>query len=310
MGTENFTSTIEFIMVGLTNNRKTQILLFFLILFIYLFTLVANLMIIILVRRNSHLHTPMYFFLTNLSGLEMCHVTTTMPQMMTHLLTGNGSISFARCMAQMAVVLSLGGTECFLLGVMAYDRYLAICRPLVYAIAMGKWQQLCLALASWLSAFFLALVTVLFLIRFPFCGSNYVNHFYCEIPVVMKLVCGDIRVTEAMLFFESAVGLVTPLIVILISYGLILSTVIRMQSTSGRQKAFSTCASHMVVVTIFYGTLLYMYLKPQAGTSPDRYKHTATIYAIVTPLLNPIIYTLRNKDIHKAVNKMLQRKGF
>ncbi|XP_015268217.1 PREDICTED: olfactory receptor 2G3-like [Gekko japonicus] len=309
MRTENLTSVTEFILLGLTDHRKTQIVLFFIILLIYSLTLVGNLVIIILVRADSHLHTPMYFFLTHLSGLEICYVTSTLPQMLAHLLSGNGAISFTRCIIQMYIVLSLGGTECLLLGVMAYDRYLAICRPLVYAVAMGRWRQLHLASASWAGGFSLAVINVMCTLRFPFCGPNHLNHFFCELPVVMKLACGDIHITEAILFVAAVLALLIPLSVILTSYGLILSSVIRAQSASGRHKAFSTCASHLAVVTMFYGTVISMYMKPRSGTTPDRDKQTAVFYVVVTPLLNPIIYTLRNKDIHRAATKMLKRKG-
>ncbi|XP_054850214.1 olfactory receptor 2G3-like [Eublepharis macularius] len=310
MRTENLTSVTEFILLGLTNHRKTQLLLFCVFLVIYLLTLVGNLVIIILVQTNSHLHTPMYFFLTHLSGLEICYVTSTLPQMLAHLLSGHGAITFTRCMLQMYISFFLGGTECFLLGVMAYDRYLAICRPLTYAILMSRWRLLKLASISWGVPVLLAVINVGCTLRFPFCGPNRVNHFFCELPVVMKLACGDTRVAEVILFVAAVLALLVPLSVILTSYGLILSSVLRMQSTSGRHKAFSTCASHLVVVTMFYGTVISMYMKPQSDSSPDHDKKIAVFYIIITPLLNPIIYTLRNKDIHRAVKKMLHRMDF
>nr|XP_056720132.1 olfactory receptor 2G3-like [Euleptes europaea] len=309
MGPENLTSVTEFILMGLTSHRKTQMVLFFIILLIYLLTLAGNLVIIILVQANSSLHTPMYFFLTHLSGLEICYVTSTLPQMLAHLLSGNGAISFTRCIIQMYIVLSLGATECLLLGVMAYDRYLAICHPLGYATAMGRWRQMHLASASWVGGFFFAMINVVCTLRFPFCGPNHLNHFFCELPVVMKLACGDIQVTEAILFVVAVLIplLLIPLSVILTSYGLILSSVLRMQSASVRHKAFSTCASHLTVVTMFY--VISLYMKPRSDTTPDSDKQTAVFYVVITPLLNPIIYTLRNKEIHKAAAKMLPRKG-
>ncbi|XP_015268216.1 PREDICTED: olfactory receptor 2D3-like [Gekko japonicus] len=311
MGTENLTFVTEFILAGLsTNHRKTQILLFLVILLVYLFTLVGNLTTIVLVRTNSHLHTPMYFFLMHLSGLEICYVTTTLPQTLAHLLSGNGSISFSRCMFQIYAFQSLAGTECFLLGAMAYDRYLAICHPLVYTTAMGRWCQWQLASASWVSGFLLALINVVCTLHFPFCGPNHLNHFFCELPMLLKLVCADTPVLEAILLGTAGLAILGPLFVILTSYGLILSSVLRMQSTSGRHKAFSTCASHLVVVTLYYGTTFFMYLIPRSRMAPDRDKKIAVLYAVVTPLLNPIIYTLRNKDVHKAVTKMLKRKSF
>ncbi|XP_077171554.1 olfactory receptor 11L1-like [Paroedura picta] len=307
MGMENLTSVTEFILLGLTSHRRTQLLLFSLFLLVYLLTLVGNLLIIILVRTNSHLHTPMYFFLTHLSVLEVCYVTSTMPQMLAHLLSGNGTISFTRCMLQMYISFFLGGAECFLLGVMAYDRYMAICHPLTYVIIMGRWRLLQLALVSWGVPVLLAILNVLCTPHFSFCGPNQVNHFFCELPVVMKLACGDTRVAEAVLFGAAVLALLGPLSIILVSYGLILSSVLRMQSTSGRRKAFSTCASHLAVVTMFYGTVISMYMRPQSASAPDQDKKTAVFYIVITPLLNPVIYTLRNRDIHKAVKKILQR---
>ncbi|XP_060110848.1 olfactory receptor 2D3-like [Heteronotia binoei] len=310
MGTENLTFVADFILAGLSSHRKTQMFLFLVILLVYLLSLVGNLMTILLVRTNSHLHTPMYFFLMHLSGLEICYVTTTLPQMLAHLLSGNGSISFTRCMFQVYIFQSLAGAECFLLGAMAYDRYLAICHPLVYTIAMDTCRQWQLASASWFGGFLLALINVLCTLHFPFCGPNHLNHFFCELPMLLKLACADTLVLEAILFGTAGLAILGPLIVILTSYGLILSSVLQMTSTSGRHKAFSTCASHLAVVTLYYGTTCFMYLIPRARTVPDRDKKIAVLYAVVTPLLNPIIYTLRNKDIHKAVVKMLERKSF
>ncbi|XP_033025494.1 olfactory receptor 2D3-like [Lacerta agilis] len=307
MESENLTSVTEFILVGLSNHRKTQILLFVVILIFYSFTFLGNLVIIMLVLADPHLHTPMYFFLTQLSGLEICYVTCTVPQMLAHLLSGNGAISFARCVTQMYLGLSLGSTEALLLGAMAYDRYVAICQPLVYAVAMDKWHQLQLSSGSWVGGFLLSLMNVACTLRFPFCGPNFINHFFCEMPVVLKLACADTRVTEAVVFGAAVLILLVPLSVILTSYGLILSSVLQMKSAAGRSKAFSTCASHLAVVTLFYGTVISMYMRPRSGTTPDSDKKIAFFYIVVTPLLNPIIYTLRNKDVHGAVAKLLQR---
>ncbi|XP_066486776.1 olfactory receptor 2G3-like [Tiliqua scincoides] len=308
VGAENLTSVTEFILMGLTNHRKTQILLFVIILIIYVLTVVENLLIIMLVRTDSRLHTPMYFFLTQLSSVELCFVTSTMPQMLAYLQSGNGAISFNRCVTQMYIGASMGGVECILLAVMAYDRYLAICHPLLYTIIMGQWRQLQLAIFAWVGGFFIAAINVGFTLRHPFCGPNRINHFCCELPMLLKLTCADTHITEAIIFATSVVVLVGPLSVILTSYGFILSSVLRVRSTTSQHKAFSTCTSHLVVVTMFYGTAISMYLRPQTGTSPNENKETSVFYIVVTPLLNPIIYTLRNKDIHGAVAKILQRR--
>ncbi|XP_042329772.1 olfactory receptor 2D3-like [Sceloporus undulatus] len=307
MGSENLTFVSEFILMGLSNHHNTQILLFVVILIVYTITLVGNLVIIMLVQTDPRLHTPMYFFLTHLSGLEICYVSSTVPQMLAHLLSGNRTISFTRCAAQMYIALSLGSTEGLLLGAMAYDRYLAICRPLLYAVLMDKRWQLKLATTSWVGGFLLSVMNVGCTLRLPFCGPNHINHFFCELPVVLKLACADTHSTEAVIFGAAVLILLVPLSVILISYGLILSSVLQMQSAAGRSKAFSTCASHLAVVTLFYGTVISMYMRPRSATTPDRDKKIAVFYIVVTPLLNPIIYTLRNKEVHEAVAKVLQK---
>ncbi|XP_007437778.3 olfactory receptor 2D3-like [Python bivittatus] len=305
---DNFTAVSEFVLAGLTNHRKTQILLFVVILIIYLFTLLGNVVIIVLVKTDSRLHTPMYFFLTQLSGLEICYVSNIVPQMLVHLLSGNGTISFIHCTTQMYIGLSLGSTEGLLLGVMAYDRYLAICHPFFYTVTMDKWRRVQLTIVSWAGGFLLSMMNVGCTLRLPFCGPNHINHFFCELPVLLKLACTDTYATETIIFGAGVLILLVPLSAILTSYGLILSTVLQMQSAAGRSKAFSTCASHLAVVALFYGTVIYIYMRPRSRTTPDSDKKIAVFYIIVTPLLNPIIYTLRNKDVHGALAKMLNKQ--
>ncbi|XP_054850212.1 olfactory receptor 2D3-like [Eublepharis macularius] len=310
MGAENITSVTDFILMGLSNNRETQILLFVVFLFMYSATIVGNLLIIILVRVDSCLHTPMYFFLTHLSGVEICFVTTTVPQMLTHLMSGNGAISFTRCAAQMYATTCLGCTECLLLSAMAYDRCLAICSPLVYAAIMSKKHQWQLTSASWAIGFFLASINVTCTISLPFCGTNHINHFFCEQPVVFKKTCVEARYTEPVIFVGCTLILVGSFSIILVSYGLILYSVFQMQSKRGRHKAFSTCASHLVVVVMFYGVLFFLYMRTGVETALDSDKHIAVFYLVVTPMLNPFIYSLRNKDVHRAVTKVLRRLDF
>ncbi|XP_077171555.1 olfactory receptor 10C1-like [Paroedura picta] len=310
MRDENITLVTEFILEGLSNHRKTQILLFAVFLLVYLATITGNLLIIILVWADPCLHTPMYFFLTHLSGLEICFVTTTIPQMLVHLITGNGAISMTRCAAQMYATTCLGCTECLLLGAMAYDRCLAICSPLVYAAVMSRKRQWQLISTSWAAGFLLASVNVVCTISVPFCGNNRINHFFCEQPVVFQYTCKETRYTEPIILIVSALILVGPFSVILTSYGLILHSVFQMPSRVGRRKALSTCTSHLVVVTLFYSTLIFMYMRPGVYPVIDRDKQTAVLYIVVTPILNPIIYVLRNKEIHRAVVKVLRRPGF
>ncbi|XP_063158687.1 olfactory receptor 5AP2-like [Candoia aspera] len=308
MEVENLTSIREFLLLGLSTHHKTRMMLFATILLIYSLTLLGNLAVIMLVRVNSSLHTPMYFFLSHLSFLEICYTSSTVPQMLAHLLSGNGAISSTCCAIQMYTTMTFGGIECFLLAVMAYDRYLAICHPLIYAITMDKGRQWRLTTASWAVCFLIAAVNISLTFQHSFCGPNHINHFFCELPLVVKLACDDTHVTEVILFWTSVLVLLGPLSVVLASYALILFMVFRMRSTARWQKAFSTCVSHLAVVTLFYGTLIFMYLKPQTDAAPNRDKQVAVFYIVVTPLLNPIIYTLRNKDIHRVVAKMLQRR--
>ncbi|XP_060110869.1 olfactory receptor 5F1-like [Heteronotia binoei] len=308
-GAENFTSSTEFILVGLSSDPKIRNILFAVILLIYTFTLLGNLGVIMLVLADSHLHTPMYFFLANLSGMEICYVTSTIPQMLAHLLTGHAGLSLIRCALQMYGALSLGSAEALLLGVMAYDRYLAICQPLIYATVMGRWRQLQLASACWVCGFLGSVICVFLTFSHPFCGSGLINHFICELPMVLKLTCDDTHITEIIIFLLAAVVIFGPLSVILTSYGHILFSVYKMRSARLR-KAFSTCSSHLVVVILYYGTTTFIYIIPRSETSPDNEKKIAMFYVVVTPLLNPIIYTLRNKDVHVAMAKVVRKLGF
>ncbi|XP_053120167.1 olfactory receptor 2D3-like [Hemicordylus capensis] len=310
MELENQTSVEEFIFAGLSSHRRTQLLLFVVILIIYILTVVENLLVILLVQMDSRLHTPMYFFLMNLSGMEILYVSSSLPQMLANLLAGHGVISIARCAAQMYVGALSGGVECLLLAVMAYDRYLAVCHPLRYTVAMGRGRQLQLAFASWAAGFVIATMNVTGTFRHAFCGSNHINHFFCEQPTVLKLACGDTHITEAIMFANGFVVFVGPLSVILISYMLILSSVLRMRSSASQHKAFSTCGSHLAVVTIFYGTAMSVHMNSQSGEHPDQVKEIAVLYIVVTPMFNPLIYTLRNKEVHTAVAKVLQRRRF
>ncbi|KAK9397796.1 olfactory receptor [Crotalus adamanteus] len=305
MEAENATSVKEFILLGLASQRKIQLLLFVVILLVYLLTVLGNLLIIIVVQTDAQLHIPMYYFLSHLAGIEICYVTSTMPLMFTHLMTGNGVISFALCTIQMYVALTMGSMESFLLSVMAYDRCLAICYPLIYAIAMNKQTQLQFALACWIIAPVLSAVCVISLVCQTYCGPNQINHFICELPMVLKLACDDTRISKLINLAIGALGILVPLSVILTTYGCIIYSVSHMKSNAGWRKAFSTCGSHLIVVILFYGTIISMYIIPKSASSPDHDKQIAVFYVVVTPLLNPIVYTLRNKSIHKAASKML-----
>ncbi|XP_054850199.1 olfactory receptor 2J3-like [Eublepharis macularius] len=309
MDTDTFNTSTEFILVGLSNDRKTQILLFVVILLIYIFTLVGNAGIIILVRTDSHLHTPMYFFLTQLSSMEICYVNSTIPQILAHLLDGHAGLSLIHCALQMYTTLALATAEALLLAVMAYDRYLAICRPLVYAIAMGRRHQVQLASACWIGGLCGAVVGVSLTFSHPFCGPCCINHVICEIPMVLRLACNDTHITETIIFVFVAMVIFCPVSIILSSYGLILLSLFQMQSASGLCKAFSTCSSHLAVVIMFYAPATFVYIVPRTGASLDDDKRVALFYIVITPLLNPIIYTLRNKDVHAAMAKVIHKWG-
>ncbi|XP_007444688.1 putative olfactory receptor 2B8 [Python bivittatus] len=305
MESENITSVKEFILLGLARQRKIQLLLFVVILIIYLLTVLGNLLIITLVQVDLKLHTPMYYFLSHLAGVDICYVTSTMPLMLTQLLAGDGAISLVFCMIQMYIALATAAVEVFLLGVMAYDRYLAICCPLLYTVIMGKRRQLQFTSACWIVAPLLCLICIVCLVCQSYCGPNQINHFICEVPVVLKVACGDTNIAQAIIFGIGAVVLLLPLSVMLISYGFILYSVSQMRSSIGRRKAFSTCGSHLLVVSLFYGPAILEYMVPKSESAPDRDKQIAVFYVVITPLLNSIIYTLRNKEIHRAVAKVL-----
>ncbi|XP_060110859.1 olfactory receptor 5V1-like [Heteronotia binoei] len=307
---ENLTSITEFILVGFSSQRKTQLLLFVVLLLIYLLTIMGNMVVILLVQFDSCLQTPMYYFLMHLSGLEICYVTSTEPQMLAHLLAGNGVISYSRCAAQLFGYLSFGAAECLLLAIMAYDRYLAICQPLLYPIAMDRWHQMQLASSCWAAGFIFGAIYVGCTFCHAYCGPNCIDHFLCEMPLVLKLACDDTHITQTIVLVLAGFGILIAVIVVLTSYVVIVLSVLKMRSVTGLRKAFSTCASHLIVVTVFYGIVIFTYVVPRSETSSDRDKNIALFYVVVTPFLNPIIYTLRNKDVHEAVAKVLRRGGF
>ncbi|XP_032092268.1 olfactory receptor 1D2-like [Thamnophis elegans] len=310
MGAENFTSETGFILLGLTSHQSQRIVLFVVFLTMYLLTVLGNLLIIILVHMDAQLHTPMYFFLSHLASLDIVYVTCSLPQTLVHLLAGKGVVSSIGCILQGGTALSLACTECLLLGVMAYDRYLAICNPLRYASAMDRKHQHLLAMSCWIIGCVLSTVTIVCVFRHSFCGSNHINHFFCELRFLLDLACDDVSRTKDILNGLSVFAVLIPFSIILCSYCCIVHSIFQMQSVAGRYKVFSTCGSHLAVVSLFYGTIMSIYIIPQSNASPDRNKKVAVMYLAVTPLLNPIIYTLRNKDIHRAVIKVLRGRNF
>ncbi|XP_004466994.1 olfactory receptor 2D3-like [Dasypus novemcinctus] len=304
MGEENLTYVAEFVFLGLSQDPQTQELLFVIFLAIYLLTVLGNLLIILLIHIDSRLHTPMYFFLRNLSFADLCFSTTTVPQVLVHFLVKRKTISFAGCSMQIVVLLMVGCTECALLAVMSYDRYVAVCKPLRYSTIMTHWVCVQLALGSWASGAFVSLVDTTFTLCLPYRGSNIINHFFCEPPALLKLASADTYSTEMAIFAMGVVILLAPVSLILVSYWNIISTVIRMQSGEGRLKVFSTCGSHLTVVVLFYGSAIFAYMRPNSKVMNERDKMISVFYSAVTPMLNPIIYSLRNKDVKGALRRV------
>nr|XP_014433564.2 olfactory receptor 6N1-like [Pelodiscus sinensis] len=303
----NGTTIMEFILLGFRDLPKLHGLLFLLFLVIYLATMAGNLLIMALVVADQHLHTPMYFFLGNLSFLETCYSSTILPRLLASLLTGDRTISVAGCIAQLYVFGSLAGTECCLLSVMSYDRYLAICKPLHYAARMNG--QLCLKLVAglWIGGFVSVSVFVFMMSQLTFCGPNTIDHFFCDFRPIIKLSCTDTHMVKVASFVSSSIFTLPPFLLTLASYVYIISTILRIPSTSGRQKAFSTCSSHLIVVSIFYGTLIMVYLVSESDALRDLNKVFSVFYGVLTPLVNPLIYSLRNKEVKEALRKVLLR---
>ncbi|XP_062992641.1 olfactory receptor 5AP2-like [Elgaria multicarinata webbii] len=302
---ENQTNVTEFILIGFRNLQELQPLLFLLFLFIYMVTLAGNILIVMLVIADKHLHTPMYFFLGNFSCLETCYSSTILPKTLVNLLTGNRSIPFHLCFVQHYFFASLGATECYLLSVMSYDRYLAICRPLHYASRMNGKFCVLLVGGSFLSGFLAISVTIILVSRLTFCGPNEINHFFCDVFPLIELSCSDTHLLRILIFLVSSVFTIPPFLLTLISYGCIITAILKISSTSGQQKAFSTCSSHLIVVTIFYGTITMVYIFPTTDTLKDLNKVFSVFYAVLTPMINPLVYSLRNKEVKKALRRQV-----
>ncbi|XP_046494109.1 olfactory receptor 2D3 [Equus quagga] len=310
MGEENQSFVAEFIFLGLSQDWQTQILLFVFFLSIYLLTVIGNLLIIILIFMDTQLHTPMYFFLRNLSFTDLCFSTSIVPQLLVHFMVKKKTISFLGCMTQIIVFLLVGCTECALLAVMSYDRYVAVCKPLHYSTIMTQQMCLQLTIGSWVSGALVSLVDATFTFQLPYGGQNIINHYFCEPPALLKLASADTYSTEMAIFAMGVLILLAPVSLILVSYWNIISTVIQMQSGEGRLKAFSTCGSHLIVVVLFYGSGIFTYMRPNSKTTKEQDKMISVFYTVVTPMLNPIIYSLKNKDVKRALRKLAGRKSF
>ncbi|XP_055454310.1 olfactory receptor-like protein OLF3 [Psammomys obesus] len=311
MEQDNQTWVHEFILLGLSSDWDTQVSLFVLFLLMYLVTVLGNFLIILLIRLDSRLHTPMYFFLTNLSLVDVSYATSIVPQLLAHFLATHKAISFLSCAAQLLFSLGLGGIEFLLLPVMAYDRYVAVCDPLRYSVIMHAGLCTRLVITSWVSGSINSLVHTAITFRLPMCTNKYIDHISCEILAVVRLACVDTSSNEIAIMVSSIIFLMTPFFLVLLSYIQIISTILKIQSTEGRRKAFHTCASHLTVVTLCYGTTISTYIQPHSSPSILREKLISLFYAVLMPMLNPMIYSLRNKEVKGAWQKLLGKfSGF
>lgn len=303
----NYTMPTEFIFVGFTEYLPLRVTLFLVFLIIYTLTVVGNMTLMILVYMNASLQTPMYYFLSNLSFLDISYSTAITPKMLVNFLASKRSISFSGCALQMFFFACFADAECLVLAAMAYDRYAAICNPLLYSSLMSRRVCNCLTVLAYFSGSVTSLVHVCLTFRLPFCGSVLVNHFFCDIPPLLALSCADTYVNELLLFLLCGFIQTSTFTVIFLSYFCILITAFNTKSPGGRSKAFSTCVSHLMAVTLFYGTLLFMYLRPMTSYSLHTDKVVAMFYTVVFPMFNPVIYSFRNKDVKNTLKKLLER---
>ncbi|XP_074043693.1 olfactory receptor 8G1-like [Macrotis lagotis] len=304
----NYSLVTEFILRGLTDQPELQLPLFLLFLGVYVVTVVGNLGMIILIGLSSHLHTPMYYFLCSLSFIDFCQSTVITPKMMMNFLSKKNIISYPACMTQFYFFAIFVISECQMLAVMAYDRYVAICHPLLYNLRMS--YQVCSSLVG--GVYILGLIGATAhtgcLLRLFFCKENAINHYFCDVIPLLKLSCSTTYINEVVALASSTFNILIPTLIIICSYVLIIASILKIQSTEGRSKAFSTCSSHITAVGIFFGSLAFMYLQPSSVTSMDEGKVSSVFYTIIVPMLNPLIYSLRNKDVRIALNKVIERK--
>ncbi|KAM8929683.1 olfactory receptor 5J2-like [Lycaon pictus] len=310
MAEENYTTVTEFILLGLMDLTDLKIILFVLFLVIYAITLLGNMVMIFIIQITPKLHTPMYLFLSCLSFVDACYSPAIAPKMLVNLLVVKGTITFSACMVQHLCFGVFVTTEGFLLSVMAYDRYVAIVNSLLYSVAMSKRKCVGLVTGSWICGIINSLIHTISLGRLSFCGSNVVNHFFCDIPSLLKLSCSDTTMNELLLLTSSGVIAMATFLIVIISYVFIAVAILRIRSAAGRQKAFSTCASHLTAVTIFYGTLSFSYIQPSSQYSVEQEKVVSVFCTLVIPMLNPLIYSLRNKEVKDAVKRAIEMTYF
>ncbi|KFQ85331.1 Olfactory receptor 1044, partial [Phoenicopterus ruber ruber] len=293
----NHTDVHEFVLLGLTTRPDLQVPLFLAFLATYTVTLLGNFGIIVLIRTDLHLHTPMYYFLGHLAFVDICYSSIILPKMLVQMLTEEKTISFSGCAAQLCCFIVFGVTECLLLAVMAYDRYVAICKPLLYPTIMCGWRCRWLVAGSYAVGVLHAVMHTAYIFTFSFCRSNVINHYFCDIAPLLALSCSATHSSEVVVLALVSINCLSTMTIIFVSYAYILPTILRIRSAEGRRKAFSTCASHLTVVTMFYGAILFMYLRPSSAYALDENKMATLFYTIMTPTLNPLIYSLRNREV-------------
>ncbi|XP_075399382.1 olfactory receptor 2M4-like [Tenrec ecaudatus] len=308
MESGNQTFYFEFMLLGIFNHSPTHIFLFSLVLGIFTVAFMENTTMVLIIYLNTHLHTPMYFFLSQLSLMDLMLICTTVPKMAFNYLSGRKSISRVGCGTQTFFYVSLLGAECFLLAVMAYDRYVAICHPLRYSILLNQKLGMRLAVASWILGSLDGIFVLASVLSFSYCSSLEIHHFFCDLTALLPLSCTDTSTFERLLFICCVVMLILPVSVIIISYSHVLRAVIRMGSGESRRKAFTTCSSHLSVVGLYYGAAMFIYMRPATNHTPNQDKMVSAFYSILTPMLNPLIYSLRNKEVSRGLQKSL-RKG-
>ncbi|XP_012884472.1 PREDICTED: olfactory receptor 5B3-like [Dipodomys ordii] len=307
---ENRTEVTEFILLGLTSNPDLQVPLFITFLMVYIITLVGNLGMILLILLDSRLHTPMYFFLGNLSLVDFCYSSAVTPKVMAGLLFTDKVISHNGCATQVFFFSGFATVENYLLASMAYDRYAAVCKPLHYTTTMTTNMCLGLIIGSYVCGFLSASIFNGNAFSLTFCESNVIHHFFCDLPAVMVLSCSDRHFNDLVLLYLASFNIFVALTIILISYAMIFITILKMRSAAGHQKAIYTCASHFTAVSIFYGTLIYMYLQPNSSHSMDTDKISSVFYTMIIPMLNPVVYSLRNKEVKNAFTKMISKAKY
>ncbi|XP_061456282.1 olfactory receptor 5V1-like [Rhineura floridana] len=308
MDLRNHTSVTEFILLGFSNHPDLQIFFFLVFSIIYMVTLMGNLTIILVIVSDVRLHTPMYFLLGNLFFIDLCSMTATVPQMLANFLRDSKTISYAGCIVQIFSLVSCVGAECILLAAMAYDRYVAICHPLLYTVIMNRKVCFQMVASSWTAGFLNALMHTVLTSTLSFCGPRGIRNFMCDVPPLLELSCTDTALDNIVLHTASVFIGISPCFFIVISYVFIALAILRMHSAEGRDKAFSTCTSHLAVVITFFGTALFNYNRPSTGYSLDVDTLVSTLYCIITPMLNPIIYSLRNQEVKLALRKLASGK--